>query len=94
MARDVREFGVDPTGGPVHNDFAFIALTIVFFVLAGLLTVACDHIIGPDPADVTASATSAEERLRRHELRQHPRPHPRGPADRVPRVRPRFPEKL
>jgi hypothetical protein len=33
----------------VHNDFAFIALTIVFFVLAGLLTVACDRIIGPDP---------------------------------------------
>ena len=33
----------------MHNDFAFIALTIVFFVLAGLLVVACDHIIGPDP---------------------------------------------
>ncbi len=33
----------------MHNDFAFIALTIVFFVLAGLLTVACDRIIGPDP---------------------------------------------
>lgn len=35
----------------MHNDFAFIALTIVFFVLAGLLTVACDRIIGPDPVD-------------------------------------------
>jgi len=33
----------------VHNDVAFIALTIAFFVLAGLLTVACDHIIGRDP---------------------------------------------
>jgi hypothetical protein len=33
----------------VHNDFAFIALTIVFFVVAGLLVVACDRIIGPDP---------------------------------------------
>ena len=35
----------------MHNDFAFIALTIVFFVLAGLLTVACDRIIGPDPVE-------------------------------------------
>ena len=33
----------------MHNDVAFIALTIVFFVLAGLLVVACDRIIGPDP---------------------------------------------
>jgi hypothetical protein len=35
----------------VHNDFAFVALTIVFFLLAGLLTVACDRIIGPDPVE-------------------------------------------
>ena len=35
----------------MHNDVAFIALTIVFFVLAGLLVVACDHIIGPDPVE-------------------------------------------
>jgi len=35
----------------VHNDFAFITLTIVFFVVAGLLTVACDRIIGPDPVE-------------------------------------------
>jgi hypothetical protein len=35
----------------VHNDVAFIALTIAFFVLAGLLTVACDRIIGPDPVE-------------------------------------------
>ena len=35
----------------MHNDFAFITLTIVFFVLAGLLTVACDKIIGPDPVE-------------------------------------------
>ena len=35
----------------MHNDVAFIALTIVFFVLAGLLTVACDRIIGPDPVE-------------------------------------------
>ena len=35
----------------MHNDVAFIALTIVFFVLAGLLTIACDRIIGPDPVE-------------------------------------------
>ena len=35
----------------MHNDFAFIALTIVFFVAAGLLVVACDRIIGPDPVE-------------------------------------------
>ena len=49
LDRHVRGAGVILTGGPVHNDFAFITLTIVFFVLAGLLTVACDRIIGPDP---------------------------------------------
>jgi hypothetical protein len=42
----------------VHNDVAFIALTIVFFVLAALLTIACDHIIGRDP--VEEDATSEE----------------------------------
>ena len=35
----------------MHNDIAFILLTIVFFVMAGLLTIACDHIIGPDPVE-------------------------------------------
>ena len=45
----------------MHNDVAFIALTIVFFVLAGLLTVACDHIIGRDPVEEDATAT--EEQL-------------------------------
>jgi len=43
--------GIDPAGGPVHNDVAFIALTIAFFLLAGLLVVACDRIIGPDPVE-------------------------------------------
>ena len=46
----------------MHNDFAFIALTIVFFVLAGLLTVACDHIIGPDPVEELEDETR-DERL-------------------------------
>ena len=52
---------MDPTGGPVHNDFAFIALTIVFFVLAGLLTVACDKIIGPDPVEELEDETTEPE---------------------------------
>jgi hypothetical protein len=43
----------------VHNDVAFIALTIAFFLLAGLLVVACDRIIGPDPVD--EDATSEEQ---------------------------------
>ncbi len=46
----------------MHNDFAFIALTIVFFVLAGLLTVACDKIIGPDPVEDLDEETR-DERL-------------------------------
>jgi hypothetical protein len=45
----------------VHNDFAFIALTIVFFVLAGLLTVACDRIIGPDPVEHAEDETTDEQ---------------------------------
>jgi hypothetical protein len=45
----------------VHNDFAFIALTIVFFVLAGLLTVACDRIIGPDPVEDAEDETTEEQ---------------------------------
>jgi hypothetical protein len=36
----------------VENDLTYIALTIVFFVLAGLLTLACNKIIGPDPVEV------------------------------------------
>ena len=44
----------------MHNDFAFITLTIVFFVLAGLLTVACDHIIGPDPVEDVEDETVDE----------------------------------
>jgi hypothetical protein len=61
--RHARSAGVDHAGGPVHNDFAFIALTIVFFVAAGLLVVACDRIIGPDPVedvDDAEDATSEE----------------------------------
>ena len=46
----------------MHNDFAFIALTIVFFVLAGLLTVACDRIIGPDPVEEQVADEATDER--------------------------------
>ena len=45
----------------MHNDFAFIVLTIVFFVLAGLLTVACDRIIGPDPVYDVEDETTEEQ---------------------------------
>ena len=47
----------------MHNDVAFIALTIVFFVLAGLLTVACDRIIGPDPTDELLEDDAAGEQV-------------------------------
>ena len=46
----------------MHNDFAFIVLTVVFFVLAGLLTVVCDRIIGPDPVEKLEDETR-DERL-------------------------------
>jgi hypothetical protein len=45
----------------VHNDVVFIALTIVFFVLAGLLTIACDRIIGPDPVETAEDETTKEQ---------------------------------
>ena len=44
----------------MHNDVAFIALTIVFFLAAGLLTVACDRIIGPDPVEEEEGASDKE----------------------------------
>lgn len=47
----------------MHNDVAFIALTIVFFVLAGLLTIACDRIIGPDPVEEPFEEGTVEERV-------------------------------
>jgi hypothetical protein len=62
LGGSARSAGVNPTGGPVHNDVAFIALTIVFFVLAGLLTIACDRIIGPDPVEELEDETR-DERL-------------------------------
>ena len=46
----------------MHNDIAFILLTIVFFVAAGLFTVACDKIIGPDPVEEIDEETR-DERL-------------------------------
>ena len=46
----------------MHNDFAFVMLTIVFFVAAGLLTVACDRIIGPDPVEEALEDEAGPER--------------------------------
>ena len=47
----------------MHNDFAFIALTIVFFVLAGFLTIACDRIIGPDVVEEPQEDEHTPEQL-------------------------------
>ena len=61
MGGTARSAGVKFPGGPVHNDVAFILLTIVFFVLAGLLTVACDRIIGPDAVEEIEEDEIVEE---------------------------------
>ena len=47
----------------MNNDLTFIAITIVFFVLAGLLTVACDRIIGPDPVEEPVEDETTEEQV-------------------------------
>ena len=47
----------------MKNDFTFIVITIVFFVLAGLLTVACDRIIGPDPVEEPVEDETTEEQV-------------------------------
>ena len=47
----------------MHNDVAFIALTIAFFLLAGLLVVACDRIIGPDPVEEPVEDEATEKRV-------------------------------
>jgi len=63
MARGVRGAGADSLGGPVNNDLTFIVITIAFFVLAGLLTVACDRIIGPDPVEEPVEDETTEEQV-------------------------------
>ena len=47
----------------MENDLTYIALTIVFFVLAGLLTIACDKIIGPDPVEVPVEDGVEQEQV-------------------------------
>jgi len=47
----------------VENDLTYIALTIAFFVLAGLLTLACDKIIGPDPVELGVEEGLEDERV-------------------------------
>ena len=46
----------------MHNDFTFIAIIVAFFALAGLLTVACDHIIGRDAIEPALDEEPTEER--------------------------------
>ena len=44
------------------NDFAYVAIFLAFFVVAGLFVKACDLIIGPDEADLfVAAPTEAAE---------------------------------
>jgi hypothetical protein len=50
-----------PREEPMHNDFTFIAIVIAFFVAAGLLTVACDRIIGPDPVEESFDDEGTQE---------------------------------
>jgi len=47
----------------VENDLTYIALTIAFFVLAGLLTLACDKIIGPDPVELGVDEEREDDRV-------------------------------
>ena len=70
---------------------AFIALTIVFFVLAGLLTVACDRIIGPDPVEERRGRDGRASRWRGMSYDNALGLILAVAADRVPRVRPHVP---
>jgi hypothetical protein len=42
------------------NDFAFVAIVLVFFALAALFVVACDRIIGTDE-DAFAGSPAVDE---------------------------------
>ena len=44
----------------MNNDVVFVAITIAFFALAGLFTIACDRIIGPDPVEEALEDQTAE----------------------------------
>jgi hypothetical protein len=41
------------------QDLVFMAVLVVFFVLAGLFVVACDRLIGPDEAALAESSRGA-----------------------------------
>ena len=41
------------------QDFVFMAVLVVFFVLAGLFVMACDRIIGPDDEALAESSRGA-----------------------------------
>ena len=42
-------------------DLLFIGITLTFFLLAGLLVRACDHIIGPEESVVPDADHTVEE---------------------------------
>lgn len=75
-------------------DVLFVVVVVAFFALAAAFVVACDRIIGPDELpDAGAPRPTTPSRRRRDDLRQRRRAH-RGPRrGRLPRGRPRFPEK-
>jgi hypothetical protein len=43
------------------NDFAYVAIIIAFFMLAGLFVKACDRIIGPDEQSAAPAAAQQDE---------------------------------
>ena len=43
------------------NDFAFVAIILIFFAVAALFVVACDRIIGTDEEALAGSATADPE---------------------------------
>jgi len=44
----------------MENDLTYIVIIFAFFALAGLLTLACDKIIGPDPVDAVSEDEDVE----------------------------------
>jgi hypothetical protein len=42
------------------SDFGFVAIVVVFFVLAGLFVRACDRIVGPEEQQATGASAPVE----------------------------------
>jgi len=49
-------------------DLAFLATTVGFFALMVLLVRACDHVIGPDPADLGDGSSNSSTPSERAEV--------------------------